>query len=153
LSKEKMKDILLKDYGFSDAKAQSLSLFYEGRIGKAIRENFNIFDEKNRIIDAFIDNSSEDNFEIIKSGEKEKLYDYLLYLLTFYRDIWFVKMGLVRELVNSDIKEKIINSKNEYTFLELENKINFISSFVSYLDQNVNHKLLLSILRINLCKK
>jgi len=153
LTKEKMQNILQKDYNFSNTKAQSLSLCYEGRLGKAVGENFNIFEEKNKVIEFFLEGGYKNNSEFIKFEDKEKFRNSLIFLLSLYRDIWFVKLGLFSDLINLDIKEKIINVKNDYTFLELENKIQFICNLEEYLEQNVNYKLLFNILKINLCKK
>jgi DNA polymerase-3 subunit delta' len=85
--------------------------------------------------------------------EKESLKICLNILASWFRDLYFVKVGMPHaQLVNIDRKPDLLKSINQYAFRDLESILNSISNSLLYLDQNINVKLLVSNLRIKLWK-
>ena len=57
------------------------------------------------------------------------------------------------ELINLDRKGDLLKAMSHYSFVDLDSIINFISNSILYLEQNINPKLLLSNLKVNLWRK
>jgi DNA polymerase-3 subunit delta' len=148
LDKKELKRILMADFKLEQTLAHYLAYFCEGRIGKAIRlsRQPDILSYKNRIIEEFVFPSSVyDNKEI----KRERLKETLEILLSWFRDLYMIKSGvLVEELINIDLREQIVRYVQRYSLDELEEMINFICEAILFLDKNINPKLLWSNLKI-----
>jgi len=148
LKRPRLEEILKEDFRIDNSMAHFLAYFCEGRLGRALRlKDTDIFREKNRVIDDFVlslrrgsDNLSVEN--------KDNLRSYLNILAGWFRDIYFVKIGMpYDQLINLDRKDELSKLISHYTFLDLSRILNFISNACLYLEQNINTKLLFSNLR------
>ncbi|MDD5246234.1 MAG: DNA polymerase III subunit [Candidatus Omnitrophica bacterium] len=146
MPRQELAGILHSDYGIDRGYAHFLAWFCEGRLGAALAiKDGDIFREKNRIIDGFIDKNKPLPQE---AGEKDALRLYLRILSTWLRDIYLVKSGLDPvELIHADRKELVIQSGQRYTFSELDEALELCSNSILYLEQNVNLKLLSSCIK------
>ena len=84
---------------------------------------------------------------------KEGVRTCLDILLSWFRDILSVKAGAPFSMViNIDKKELISGEAKNLSFEYLEDVIANIVSTLSYLDQNVNTKLAMSVLGLKICE-
>jgi DNA polymerase-3 subunit delta' len=148
LSRIELERILKKDYRLNDIEAHFLAYFCEGRLGYALRlKDTDIMHQKNMIIDEFISPKtygSEDLF--IK--DRQNMRRYLNILAAWFRDIYLVKIGTPHiNLINLDRRNQLLRSMNRYSFGDLDVALNFISDALSYLEENINMKLVFSNLK------
>jgi len=152
LDKKGLEKILMNNFRLEQVLAHYLAYFCEGRIGKAIRlsKQPDVLGQKNRIIDEFLCSSSVyDNKEI----KRDRLKEILEILLSWFRDIYIVKSGiLVEELINMDLRQQIIRYTQHYSMGELAEIINFICEAILFLDKNVNPKILRSNLKVRMAR-
>jgi DNA polymerase-3 subunit delta' len=153
LKRSQLQEILVTDYSLDNRLAHFLAYFSEGSIGKALAlKETDILHSKNRIIDEFVverkvavDYSSLEN--------KEYLRQSLNILASWFRDIYLVKTGMPHtELINLDRKGDLLRTMSNFSFLDLDGILNFISDALLYLEQNINVKLLVANLRMELWK-
>lgn len=148
LPRKKLSEILNKDYNLENNLAHFLAYFCEGRLGKAlVLKDIDILREKNRVIDelALLKRLGLENFSIKK---REDVRNYLNILTTWFRDIYLIKIGMPHfELINLDRKAELLKSMQFFSFMDLEEILNCICASLSYLEQNINIRLLLSNLR------
>jgi hypothetical protein len=85
--------------------------------------------------------------------DKEEVRFSLNLLAAWFRDIYLLKAGLPeQEVINSDRREDLTRSAGSFSFLDLEAIFTNISTAISYLEKNVNTRLLLFNLRMELWK-
>lgn len=153
LKRSELQGLLSREYGLDEKSVHFLAYFSDGSIGKAIRlKDADIFTQKNKIIDqmAVLNKAFAD--EPMAQGRDSMRYN-LNILAAWFRDIYLIKVGLPHsELINLDRKDKLIESMGRYTFEDLDRILKFISDSLLYIDQNVNIRLLLSNLRMELWK-
>jgi hypothetical protein len=103
-----------------------------------------------------------DEFTIFKKPDIESLpiqsrdtiRSYLNILASWFRDIYLIKAGMPHsQLINLDRKDELLRVMNRYSWLELDESLNSISDSLMALEQNINVKLLLSNLRIELWRE
>jgi DNA polymerase-3 subunit delta' len=154
LARARLKEILKKDYRLGDDPAHFLAYFSEGRIGNALRlKDADILREKNRIIDEFTIFNRPNFLEDLSIRDRQNLRSYLNILAAWFRDIYLIKTGMPHaELINLDRKDKLLNFMSRYTWLDLDEILNSISDSLSYLEQNINIRLLLHNLKAELCR-
>jgi len=147
LAREQLREVLSRDYGLETNLAHFLAYFCEGRLGKALAlKDTDILREKNRIIDTFAlyGKSGFENLSI----KREDVRNILNILTTWFRDIYLIKIGMPHlELINFDRKSELLKFMQHFSFMDLDEILNCISDSLSYLEQNINTKLLLSNLR------
>lgn len=151
LTKENLDKLLREEFKLEDNVSHYLAYFCEGRLGKAlrlVRENNDILKTKNRIIDEFVFfDGFYDNREIKRNILKEQLN----ILISWFRDLYFIKIGFpYRELIHIDRREDIFKMIKFYSLEEIRDIIDFISDCLSYLEKNVNPKLIVSTLKAKL---
>lgn len=148
LSREDVKEALVRAHGVDPVRAHILSGITSGRIGEAVRyatdEKF--FDRRAAVLDGLLDRTF-----FGRDGEKlskEDLGSDLDVMLTYFRDILITKAGAVTSpsIVNVDRNEAIAREANAYGFDHLDRVIREILSTGFYLDANVNAKLAMSVL-------
>ncbi len=151
LQRDKLEEILRKDFLLGTDTAHFLAYFCEGRLGRALKlKDTDILQEKNRVIDGFLRPGRSD-FGGMSAENKHDLRGYLNILAAWFRDIYFVKVGMpYGELINLDRKEELLKVMAHYTLLELDEIFKTLSSSLLYLEQNINAKLLISNLRWSL---
>jgi len=149
-----LEEILKKDYVLDANLAHFLAYFSEGRIGSALKlKDTDILKNKNRIIDefAFTDRPFKEG---LLMQNRDGIRGYLNMLASWFRDIYLIKTGLAhRELVNLDRKDQLLKLMNSYTWLDLDDSLSSISNSLLLLEQNINLKLLLSNLKMELRKE
>lgn len=153
LKRHEVEEALRRDYGLKDNLAHYLAYFCEGRIAHALRlKDRDMLEEKNRVIDEYTF-LKDPRREIQAVQNKEAMRDSLNILAAWFRDIYLLKSGVPHsELINLDRKNELLKIMQHFSFLDLEDRINFISEALFYLGHNVNIKLLQSNLRIKLWK-
>ncbi len=153
LKRKELEGILAQEYALESKLVHFLAYFSEGSLGKALKlKDTDIFAQKNRVIDqiALIDKAHSD--EPMTQGRDSMRYN-LNVLAAWFRDIYLVKIGMpYSELINLDRKDELLRLMGRYTFEDLDRILKFISDSLLYIDQNVNSRLLLSNLRIELWK-
>jgi len=154
LARSELAKILKQDYQLDELNAHFLAYFCEGRLGCGVQlKDSDILKEKNKIINEFA-LSSRTSVAGAAIERKETLRNYLNILATWFRDLYMVKIGLPEtELIHLDRKADLLNAMQRYNFSELEVIMNFISDSLRYLEENINPKLLLSNLRMELNKR
>ncbi len=150
LERSKLEQILKNDYIVkSNELAHYLAYFSEGCIGRALRfKETDLFRIKNRIIDQFVLSWRPDD----SLHQKKDNYRYALNILaSWFRDIYLIKIGMPHsELINFDRRAQILELMQRYSFMDLDEILNYISDSLLYLKQNVNLKLLLANLRMSI---
>ncbi|MCM8795561.1 MAG: DNA polymerase III subunit delta' [Candidatus Omnitrophica bacterium] len=152
LSREKLEGILRKDYRLDSRLAHLLAYFCEGRIGYALRllKEKRILEDKNQFMDMFF-SPRRIVLENKLLEDKDQLRYLLNILVTFLRDIYLLKMGLSPlELINFDRKTELSVLAEHFSFMDLDHIFNFISDAFLYLEENVNPRLLLAYLKMEL---
>lgn len=154
LKRENLKNILFKDYSLHNHLAHFLAYFSEGRIGAALRlKDTDILSRKNKIIDGFIGLNKQGLENTIVEG-RQNLRDCLNILAAWFRDLYLLKTGLGHcELINLDRKSELLVSAGRYNFSELDKILENISDALFYTGHNINAKLLLSNLRMQVLWK
>lgn len=152
LSRIKLKEILKQEYAESDILAHFLAYFSEGRFGYALRlKDKDILREKNRIIDNFV-LSSRVRLRDLSLENREQVRDYLDILAAYFRDIYLLKIGIAySEVINLDRKNELLRQMHRFSFLDLNRILNLICESILYLEQNINVKLMLYNLVVQLC--
>ncbi len=148
LQRTELEKILKEDFLIDNSMAHFLAYFCEGRLGRALKlKDTDILKQKNRIIDDLALSRSR-GLENLSIENRNNLRSYLNILAGWFRDIYFVKIGMpYSELINLDRKDELLKFMSHYTFFDLGRILNSLSSALLYLEQNVNTKLLLSNLR------
>ncbi|MCX5702497.1 MAG: DNA polymerase III subunit delta' [Candidatus Omnitrophica bacterium] len=154
LDRAALTDILKKDYSLDNNLAHFLAYFFEGRIGNILRfKDTDILRDKNRVIDEFTI-FKKPGIESLSVQSKDTIRSYLNILASWFRDIYFIKSGMPHsQLINLDRKDELLRVMNRYSWLELDESLNSISDSLMALEQNINVKLLLSNLRIELWRE
>jgi len=153
LKRNQLEQILVREYTLLPEQAHFLAYFTQGAIGEALAlKDTDIIREKNNIIDCYAVSKSrhEDGSSCLT---KDNLPFGLNVLAGWFRDIYLLKTGVPHsEMVNIDRKEELLKEMSRFSFLDLEEIFNSISQAFSYREQNVNTKLLLADLKVELCR-
>jgi len=155
LKAEVVGDVLRKDHKIDDARAGVLSRIANGSLGLALKLDGERFLAKRAaVVGGLADGSFFDSdFETLT---KPDMRSYLDTMLTWYRDILIAKTlpdGAAELLVNIDRVEAIRKEASRLDFDFLDNVIRQIILTGSFLEQNVNLKLAMSVLGANICTK
>jgi len=153
-SRPALKEIIKNDYGLDNNTAHFLAYFSEGRLGRALKlKDTDIIREKNVIIDKLARFSKTDlgNLDI---QNKDQIRSYLNILATWFRDIYLIKIGMPHsEIINFDRKDELLKIMSRFSFSDLNYILSSISDSIVYLNQNINNKLVLYNLGVQLCKE
>ncbi|MDP2939585.1 MAG: DNA polymerase III subunit delta' C-terminal domain-containing protein [Candidatus Omnitrophota bacterium] len=152
---EILKDILVREYNQGEDISHYLSYFYEGRLGKTLSFiNANVMKDKNQIINNFTNLSNAVFLDDSMLGDKQKVREALLILIYWFRDIMLLKLGIdLSYLVNCDRKKDLLMLQGRYSIAEVINALKDIINTNIFLEQNLNLKITLSLLREKLCKE
>jgi hypothetical protein len=151
LAPEEIGRILTDRYKLDGKRADLLSRISSGSVDKALRYNEeNFFAKRGRIIDGLSSGTLPD--ADLDGLSKPDLRLVLDVILTWYRDVLVTKaFGLARpRLVNIDKAEAIRDGAKRLSFDGLENMINQVILTGSFLEENINPKLAMGMLGINL---
>lgn len=146
--RELVTEVLIRQYGVPDDEAALLGNFSCGSIGKAMRmKKENGIDTKNRIIDSVL--GAPGGVPAVSGAPKrEELKEHLEYLISFLRDVFLYK--IVRDetlLFNGDRVDAIRAAGEEVTAEALDALIKRVIMLRSYVDRNVNQRLILDVLQ------
>ncbi len=145
--------MLIKDYSVDKNAAHFLAFYGEGRLGLALKlKDSRIAEEKNRIFDSFMQSGQalDRNFA---GQNKEQLHAFLNVLASWFRDIYLLKAGLApSEAIHSDRQSDLLNLARKFSFKQLDDIISGVSESSLYLDSNINTKLILHNLGVQLWK-
>lgn len=148
LRKDDVKDMLIRKYGVDIARAHILAGLLAGRLGEAVRRKSDerFFERRKCVIDGLIDRTFFD-----EEGEKpsrEDIASDLDIMLTWFRDVLISKACPDGRavLINVDRKEAIAHAAGRLDFEYLDRVIRKILDTASCLDANVNAKLAMSVL-------
>lgn len=143
ISAEEISDFLVKTYFLKREKALFLSKFSGGKIGEAIKmKDSDMIERKNAIINKIKNMNMERN-----CSDKSILKENLEIMLSWYRDIFVSKTGYDEKfLFNIDRKDDILREANKFKEENLENIINKLITLNSYIDANVNPKIVMDAL-------
>ncbi|HTZ11797.1 MAG TPA: DNA polymerase III subunit delta' [Candidatus Margulisiibacteriota bacterium] len=144
LKRQRLEAILKSDYQLDDLSAHFLAYFSEGRLGRALKlKDGGIIDERNNIIDKFIIRRTL-NLQTLSLSKKDELRAFLNIISTWFRDIYLVKAGASQtDLINVDRKEELLKAAESLSFVSLNGIFESISDSLSFLEANINTKLLL----------
>lgn len=146
LKVDEIKDILVNVYKIDSAKAHVISHLSSGRLGDALRyKDEDFFEKRSWIIKGLIDRTFFDfDFDDLS---KEELKLYLDIMLTWYRDILITKAGAKdpSALINIDKQDALVAEARHTSFDYLDRVMKQIFSTNSFLEQNVNPKLAMSV--------
>ncbi|MFA5144596.1 MAG: DNA polymerase III subunit delta' [Candidatus Omnitrophota bacterium] len=155
LNRAKLQEVLKENYSLDADTAHFLAYFSEGRLGCALRlKGTDILNDKNRVIDKLVLSRKPYSLENLPIDERQDVRNYLNVLAAWFRDIYFVKIGMpYSEIINLDRKDELLNLMSRFSFLDLNEIPRSISDSILYLERNINVKLLLYDLRSLLCKE
>jgi len=144
LARPELENIFKKDYGLDNNMAHFLAYFSEGRLGRALRlKDTDILSVKNSLIDKLA-LSRKVNLENLSLQNRAEVRDCLNILATWFRDIYLIKIGMPYcEIINFDRKDELLKAMSRFSFLDLNEILDSISDSISYLERNINIKLLL----------
>ena len=152
LNLDSLKKELIKDFNLEDSEAHFLAHFSEGRYGKAIGfKDRKFFKKKNMLLSYFLD--EKPNSLDISFKDKAEFNLILSILISFFRDALFFKRNLSELwIIHTDQKERLLKFRERYTQKELEDIYEMLKDICLYYEQNVNPKLILNYLKMNLCQ-
>lgn len=152
LSREDLEGLLKEEFRLDTDFAHFLAYFCEGRLGAALRlKDTDIMRRKNRVIDEFTVLNRPGAPDEPAGKAKTDLRESFAFLAAWFRDLSLVKIGAPHmELVNLDRREELLGAMGRYSFREIDDIMHFISEAVYYLQHNINTRLLVSNLKVQL---
>jgi len=153
MPRQELENILVKKYLMLKEAAHFIAYYSEGRIGLALKlkDSFDMF-KKNKILDSFV-LSNKPLDQGVMAQSKEEIRSCLNILASWFRDIYLLKAGAEEsEIINQDRSKELKRVEGQYSFRQLDEAIAVISESVSFLEKNINSKLLLHNLGVQLWK-
>ena len=145
-SMELTEKMLKEKINLEKEEANILSRFSSGRIGEAMRmKEHSLIDRKNKVIDSFLKNS----FDVIDNySSRGELKEDLEFLVSYFRDVFLYKRVSNEELVfHVDRIEDIKKASDKFTQEKLDRIIKKIIKLRSYVNNNVNPKMIIDVLK------
>jgi DNA polymerase-3 subunit delta' len=151
--------ILQEKFGVGRQEALYLARISQGSLGQALRYRDNqLFDRKNKIIegalnarlrlDAFIDLSGQD-----RSEKNDMIEEALFVLSSWFRDMFVGKVpGPHENYINLDKRDDIIRAARDLSLADIETRIKAIAETFEEIGRNVNARISLTKLRVELWK-
>jgi len=153
LKREVLEDILRKDYQLDRSYAHFLAYFSDGSFGRALKlKGEDIINKRNHLIERFVLATSP-SADSLALKSRVDARDYLNLLAAWFRDIYLLKAGLPeREIINFDRRQELLRGMESFSFSELDAILGNITAALSYLEMNVNTRLLMHNLGMELWK-
>lgn len=147
-SNELVEKVLREKLKIGKDEAKILARFSSGRIGEAMRmKEKNLIDRKNKVLDALSKKTIDLTEKIYDFSTREELKETCEYLISFFRDIFLYKVVADEKMVfHIDKLGKIKTESNKFTLEDLDRLIKRIITLRSYVDYNVNTKLIVDVL-------
>ncbi|MCX5712421.1 MAG: DNA polymerase III subunit delta' [Candidatus Omnitrophica bacterium] len=154
LSRDNLKDILVKDYSVPAKDAHYLSFYCEGRLGSALKlKSADALVFKNSVIDGFIYSGDTSCIDSLAKEERKEIAWQINILAGWFRDVYFAKIGMPADsLINLDRQDMIHREAERYSQIEINEIMSTLTRSLGYLERNIGTKLLLSNLRIEIWK-
>lgn len=155
LSIEKTTEFLRSEYGLPQGKADFIAKYSGGRLGEAIRvKDTDLIERKNRAIDkigALIYNyKPQSDYKTWEYPDRNSLKEDIGYFQLFFRDINILKKtGKEKSIFNSDRLNDIQKAVKGLTEEKLDHITSHLLRLESYIDYNVNTKLVVDSLIAN----
>lgn len=155
-----VKDILVHKYKVPLSQAHFISYLSEGSLDKALSfkdSKDDLFEKRGHILNAVYHRQFSlfrmGEFNVKDNTQKKKSINLLLdMLLSWFRDLLFVKTGIKNPLINWDKKEDLFKLSNRYSCEDLIKNIATIADTKSLINSNINAKLAISKMRADLWK-
>ncbi len=145
----RLAEVLTKYHHQDPLDAHFLAYFSEGCLGKAKKlKDDKIIERKNDIIDRFILSDGGEAFLKEILAEKDKTKEFLDILLCWVHDALLVKAQAAEEnLINQDRVKDLNKFQLRHSFAELESLYEEIVKMCQWLDENLNLKMPLLIIK------
>jgi DNA polymerase-3 subunit delta' len=149
LTSRKLADQLTKDYAIDAEKAHVLAFFAEGYRSRAERltgDQFFVF--KNEAIDQILSNRNADHYLKGVLADKQRTKETLQVLFTWFRDLLLLKAGVDSSgLVHVDRLPLLQKQEARYSFQRIDEILGEIVKTKRLLEENLNIKISLSLLK------
>lgn len=154
LKRETLEGFLIKNHKTDLKESHYLAYYLDGRIGEAIsflgKGDFLL--TRDAVVDKFLHNRNQSAARDL-FNDKPKIRFALSILLSWFRDIIFVKVGLSDNcLINKDRFLEITRDAKRYSYSQAFSVFNNLSKSFEYLKQNVNVNLLVTNIGIEIWK-
>lgn len=153
LKRETLEEFLIKNHKTDLKESHYLAYYLDGRIGEAISSlsKGDFLSRRDAVIDKFLHNRSQSACDLF--NDKPKIRLALSILLSWFRDIIFVKVGLSDNcLINKDRILEITRDAKKYSYPQVFSVFNNLSKSFEYLKQNVNTSLLVDNIGVEIWK-
>ncbi len=154
LSPSLLESILCQDYNLTKELSRYLSYSCEGSLGKSLKANNpNTLMEKNQAINDFLNLSGSSFSAEPAFADRQKVREFLNILMHWFRDMLVLKTGdYSASLINLDRKNDLSVQKDRYSFEDIIAGLKDIIKANVLLEQNLNLKITLPLLKEKLCK-
>lgn len=138
---------LAEKFNITKSEARVLSNFSSGRIGEAVRmKEEGLLQNKNSLLDNLSDKSALRK-ELESYANKEDLKKKMEFLISYLRDVFLYKtVGDEAAIFHIDRIDEIKAECEKRTYRKLESFIKKAITLSSYIDYNVNPKLIIGVL-------
>lgn len=147
-----LRDLLIQRHKIEDSLAHFMAQYSGGRIGKAlIMKDGDTYERKNGFIDMvqgfLAGKPGSIDYSSWEYDDRFRLKEDLSFLLSWFRDIYIAKIKKGSDLIfNCDRAEEIMRISGRYSFDELGKVIDKLILLESYIDMNVNIKIIVDVL-------
>ena len=159
LNEQTIRLILHKDFGADDAAAAYFARLAQGSLGNALKyQEEDLFTRKNALIGEVLDrqfplNRFLNDAAAVRSERQEKISEVLTILSSWFRDLYMAKVVSDPEnFINADRQADIMRQAELLSLSEIEERIQAIADALNDLGHNINMRILLSKLRVELWK-
>jgi len=153
LSRGRMARVLADHHAVEGEEMEFLSRFSEGYLGKALAlQSDKLFFRKNEIIDNLVLSRNNEAYLKALLSDKVKIKESLEVLLSWFRDLLLIKAGAdPAVLTHADRYSDLASLNTQYTFVQVEEIIAEIVNTSRQLEENLNVKIALTLLRDRIC--
>lgn len=139
--------------GWDEEQSLFFSRFSEGALNRALSlEHEGFFRRKNEIIDNMVFARNNEPYLKTVLSEKERTDEALEVLLSWFRDLLLLKADAGHErLIHVDRRSDLERLVTRYTFRQVEDIMAQIINTARLLDENLNVKIAITLLRDHIC--
>lgn len=154
-SSETLEGRLIKNYKMDKTTAHFLSHFAEGCLGKALWfHNQDVFMRKNAVIDNFVLSGNSEPYFKALIADKEKTKEALDIIYSWFRDLILLKSGIDEiKLIHTDRAKDLKKLEGKYSFEELADCVQEITKTTRLLEDNMNLKIALTLMKEKLWRR
>jgi DNA polymerase-3 subunit delta' len=156
----RIKDILVHEYKVPLSQAHFISYLAEGDLDRAVEFKDlkeDLFEKRGHVLNSIYYRQFSlfkmEEFSIKDSAQRKKSINLLLdILISWFRDLLFLKAEIENPLINWDKKEELYKLRERYSCEELIKNITTVGDTKLLIDSNINAKLAISKMRADLWK-